>query len=168
MPILTRAYTRSQASQPVPEPTTIVEFHIFKSLPDNKPTIVKREYQFTNATQYLILCQRRLVQVQIWKKFFGILAYSREKDVLLLSRTLIFTNSRISPHLGRSTWANLEPTQSTTFGILRSVFSLISLAGFFLKQRRIRRELLATYGCQTMSLFSKVRQSLFFFSLLVS
>ena len=55
MPILTRAYTRSQASQPVPEPTTIVEFHIFKSLPDNKPTIVKREYQFTNATQYLIV-----------------------------------------------------------------------------------------------------------------
>ena len=34
----------------------IVEFLILKSLPDRFPTIVRREHQLTNATQYLILC----------------------------------------------------------------------------------------------------------------
>ena len=87
------------------------------------------------------------------------------KDALLSSRTLIFTRTQISPHRGSHMWVNLEPTPSRIFSMPRSVFSPISLAGYFSKLTGIRRGLLATSGYQTKPSFSKVRQHFLFLSL---
>jgi hypothetical protein len=56
----THAY-RQPALDGESEPTTIVEFLLFKSLPDNNPTIVKREYQLTDTVlHYLTLLSEEL------------------------------------------------------------------------------------------------------------
>lgn len=89
---LASAYTDSQ---PVPagwkKPTTVVEFLLFKSLPDARPTLVKREHQLTHATQSLIPYQRCSARVRICPKSFGISAVTlarNAKSVSLSDSTL--------------------------------------------------------------------------------
>ncbi|KAH9995276.1 hypothetical protein BJV77DRAFT_238691 [Russula vinacea] len=81
--------------QPVPagwkKPTTVVEFLLFKSLPDARPTLVKREHQLTHATQSLIPYQRCSARVRICPKSFGISAVTlarNAKSVSLSDSTL--------------------------------------------------------------------------------
>ena len=146
---LARAHTDSQ---PVPagwsKPTTVVEFLIFKSLPDARPTLVKREHQLTRATQHLIPCQRCLARVRNSRKFFGISAVTRNmiRGVSLSNRTLTFTRASREPHeiMGMISKA----TQSRIFWIrlsTKSLFSLIGRAGYILNPERIL-EPLATSG----------------------
>ena len=92
-------------SQPVPagwsKPTTVVEFILFKSLPDARPTLVKREHQLTHATQYLIPCQRCLARVRTCQKFYGISAVTlarNEKNDSLSNRALTSTRASREPH----------------------------------------------------------------------
>ena len=109
-----------------PEPTAVVEFLLLKSLPDKCPTIVKRKCRvldlILSLSGFTLLRQRWLDQHRIYKKFFGTSAASRTQDVSLSSRTLISTNSRISPHRGKPTWATSKPTQLTVFRMRRFAF----------------------------------------------
>ena len=93
---------RKATKEEQPEPTTVVEFLLLKSLPDKCPTIVKRECRVCDPNMLFssltLSRQRCLVQHRIYKKFFGISAASRTNGGSLSNRTLISTNNQISLH----------------------------------------------------------------------
>jgi hypothetical protein len=77
------------------EPTQVVDFLLFKSLPDEAPIVVQRELHHVLVYQsnYLIviyLYQRYSERVRMWQKFFGISTVARARGVLPSSRILTF------------------------------------------------------------------------------
>ena len=156
MPILSRAHTRSQ---PVPagwsKPTTIVDFVIFKSLPDNNPTVVKRKNQLTMSLSYLILCQRYWARVQTFQKFFIISAVSRTLNIVSPSiRTLTSIKSS-----RKNTGLIFNATRLIIFSVhpgTRFLFSPIGRAGYGLNQDGFL-ERLAMFGARKKPSFLKVR-----------
>ena len=134
-----------------------VEFLLHRSLTDKNPIIVKRERDFSRSFMSLTPYQRCSGKEQIWKKFCGISAILRMKDVWPSKTTL--TSMKISLHQQRNTTVNSEPTQSRPFRRgKRSVFSLITRSwrvGCLSKLLK-RHGILATYGSLRKQSFSKV------------